>query len=107
MYMATISKKADVIYQFLLQIINSQKTSIGDLLPTEDDLKNRFNISRPTISKALDQLEHEGYIHRKQGVGTFVAQKKQQPQEKKSIGLLFPLFGKGEIFEVITRWIQE
>lgn len=45
----------------------------GDLLPTEAQLCDRFDVSRITIGKALTTLERDLLIVRRQGVGTFVA----------------------------------
>ncbi len=41
-------------------------------LPSEHALSERFKISRVTVRQALSVLEEEGYISRKQGLGTFV-----------------------------------
>ncbi|MFW5996357.1 MAG: GntR family transcriptional regulator [Halanaerobiaceae bacterium] len=41
-------------------------------LDNERELCEIYDVSRPTVRKALDILEQEGYITRKQGRGTFV-----------------------------------
>ncbi|MDR7080482.1 GntR family transcriptional regulator [Neobacillus niacini] len=48
----------------------------GQLVPSERELMEIYNISRATARKALDGLMFEGLIKKKQGVGTFVAPKK-------------------------------
>jgi GntR family transcriptional regulator len=41
-------------------------------LPTEEELAQRFQVSRNTIREALSMLEMDGLITRRQGVGTFI-----------------------------------
>jgi len=45
---------------------------IGCKLPSEHNLAKQFGVSRVTVRQALDVLQEEGYINRKQGLGTFV-----------------------------------
>lgn len=45
----------------------------GARLPSEHVLSEQLGISRPTLREALHQLEEEGTIVRRHGVGTFVA----------------------------------
>ncbi|MDB5365243.1 MAG: GntR family transcriptional regulator [Rhodospirillales bacterium] len=42
-------------------------------LPTEMSLAETFNVSRVTVRRALDMLERESLVVRRQGVGTFPA----------------------------------
>lgn len=48
----------------------------GSQLPTEDDLIERFNVSRTTVRKAIQNLANRGLIEIRRGKGTFVAQPK-------------------------------
>jgi len=48
----------------------------GDRLPTERVLMQLFRVSRITATRALRDLETEGLVDRRQGVGTFVARPK-------------------------------
>jgi GntR family transcriptional regulator len=43
-----------------------------DRLPTEDELADRFKVSKITVRQALRDLADLGYIRREQGRGTFV-----------------------------------
>jgi GntR family transcriptional regulator len=45
----------------------------NDKLPSENQLGQRFGVSRITIRRALQTLENEGLISRRQGLGSFVA----------------------------------
>ena len=52
----------------------------GDKLPSEKRLCEYFNVSRITVRRALQTLENESLIYRKQGLGAFVmARKHEQP----------------------------
>ena len=48
----------------------------GQSLPIEPELEKRFGVSRVTIRRALEELESDGLIIRKQGRGTFVREPK-------------------------------
>src|SRR6202020_3511261 len=44
----------------------------GDALPSEQSLCDQFGVSRITVRRALADLAEQGYIERRQGVGSFV-----------------------------------
>ena len=46
----------------------------GEALPTEQTLCDQFGVSRITVRRALADLAEQGYIERRQGVGSFVRQ---------------------------------
>lgn len=58
--------------QHLLTLIDDGTYEPGEQLPSESDLATELGISRPTLREALFNLEQEGVIVRKHGVGTFV-----------------------------------
>src|SRR6201996_132420 len=45
----------------------------GDQLPTEDDLIRRFEVSRITVRRAIQNLVSRGIVEIRRGKGTFVA----------------------------------
>lgn len=44
----------------------------GTLLPSENEMSQTYNVSRETIRRALQQLSDNGFIYKKQGVGSTV-----------------------------------
>lgn len=62
------------VRQRLLDLIKSGDLSADGRLPTERALADRFGIGRRHIRHALDTLEVEGLVWRKQGKGTFAGQ---------------------------------
>ena len=50
------------------------RSAPGDALPTEQSLCDQFGVSRITVRRALADLAEQGYIERRQGVGSFVRQ---------------------------------
>jgi GntR family transcriptional regulator len=57
----------------------------GDALPTEQSLCDQFGVSRITVRRALADLAEQGYIDRRQGVGSFVRQR-GRPDEAPPVG---------------------
>ena len=79
--MKTINKQSRIPYYYQLADILREiiKASvIGDdneaeLLPSENDLVQTYQISRATVRQALSLLEREGLVHKAKGKGTFIA----------------------------------
>jgi len=89
------------IYSELKESISSGKYHPGQRLPSEAQLVKQFQTSRPTVARALRDLQQEGLIDRHAGSGTFVS-KKQLP-ENLLVGLIVPNLGETEIFDPICR----
>lgn len=70
-------------------------------LPSDSDLMKRFGTSRPTVARAMRELQTEGLIERRAGSGSFVRAISSPPAASRMIGLLIPGLGTTEIFEVI------
>lgn len=55
---------------------------IGSRIPAESELEIRYNVSRVTVRRALQELTSAGLLERKQGKGTFVSQPKVDRVER-------------------------
>jgi len=56
--------------------IETGRLSPDERLPSEQELGERFRVSKITVRQALTELAQLGYIRREQGRGTFVARRK-------------------------------
>ena len=72
-----MEKTNQPLYQQLMEDVRSQiENSLllpGDKLPTEREFMQKYNVSRITVSKALNELKAEGLITRFPNKGSFVA----------------------------------
>ena len=64
--------------QDLLARIRRGEFTAGDLLPSENRLCERYEVSVTTARRALLELVKEGIVYRKAGVGTMVASRVRQ-----------------------------
>lgn len=56
-----------------LRSLVTHELAVGDTIPSERALCERFGVSRMTVRQAVDALVVEGLLAREQGRGTFVA----------------------------------
>ena len=60
------------IKQAIKNWIISKEFNPGDKIPSENELADKFGVSRLTIRQAISQLSQEGFLISKRGEGTFV-----------------------------------
>ena len=60
------------IEKYLKDLIDSGEIKQGELLPSENKLCEKFNVTRMTVRSAFNNLVKEGYISRKRGIGSIV-----------------------------------
>ncbi len=64
----------------LLDRIESGEIRPGDRLPTERKLSEQLNVNRLTVRRAFKLLETQGLLERRQGSGTYLADRKIERQ---------------------------
>ncbi|TLS52461.1 LacI family transcriptional regulator [Paenibacillus antri] len=62
-----------MVQEYIRDLIASQELKIGDRIPTEKELMERFGVSKITVVNALSGLVNERIITRVPGKGTFVS----------------------------------
>ncbi|PRO67198.1 GntR family transcriptional regulator [Alkalicoccus urumqiensis] len=68
-----------IYYQLAEQIkgrIHRGELAPGDVLPSERDFAEQYDISRMTVRQAITSLVNEGLLYRRKGTGTFVSEPK-------------------------------
>ena len=86
------------VFEVMRSRIESGDYGPGDRIPSEVRLIEEFGVSRPTIARALQDLERRGLVKRRRGAGTYVS---HTNSIGKSFGLLIPGLGDTEVFEPI------
>ncbi|GGF29365.1 GntR family transcriptional regulator [Halobacillus andaensis] len=68
------------IEEELKQRIKNKEFKTYDMIPSERELSETFDVSRMTVRQAITNLVNEGVLYREKGRGTFVAEEKiEQP----------------------------
>ncbi|UTW44496.1 UTRA domain-containing protein [bacterium SCSIO 12696] len=89
----------------LTEQIRSGELAAGEQLPTERELCERFEITRPTLRQSLAQLENEGLIFRQNRIGWFVCLRKLRYNPMRHISFLQYAAEQG--FQPQTRVISQ
>ena len=83
--------------------ISGGKYPRGGRLPSEIQLVKQFGVSRPTVARALRDLEDKGLVERRAGSGTYVSSNQQSVNSTRVLGLLVPGSTNTEIFHMLRR----
>lgn len=65
-----------VIENDIKRDIKEGRLQQGDIIPSENELKDMYKVSRMTVRQALNNLVNDGYLYRHKGKGTFVSSRK-------------------------------
>lgn len=82
----------------------------GDEVPSERALALEYGISRPTATRALELLRHEGLVYSIQGSGTYVSdlainrRASERYQRARTVG---KIYGHGERAEILAAELVE
>ncbi|BAM48323.1 MAG: trehalose operon repressor [Amphibacillus sp.] len=89
-----MKRKYDLIYQSLVERIEREEWEVGELLPSENELKDAYQTSRETIRKALNLLSQKGYIQKVRGKGSVLIERNKFD---------FPVSGLVSFKEIIEK----
>ena len=97
--------KHELIEKYYIDLLENNKVSAGEQLPSENDIAKQFNVSRHTVRQALNYLAQEGWIYKERGKGSFYSNKKQN-EIKKNVAVL-TTYISDYIFPKIISGIEE
>lgn len=83
------------IYDAFCTAIMEGRYRPGEKIPTEKEIAAEFNASRPTVGRAMRDLEQHGMLVRRQGAGTFV--RKTTHSRTETFGILIPWQGEDSL----------
>jgi GntR family transcriptional regulator len=78
-----INKYSNVPLYFQLKNLIIKKIENNEFhenskIPSEQELCEKYDISRPTVRQAINELTNNGYLYKEKGKGTFVARTKSR-----------------------------
>jgi GntR family transcriptional regulator len=88
----TQPRYASVAASLAAEILDHRR-AVGDLLPTEQELSQGFNVSRSTVREALRRLREMGLVAGSQGVGTRVVSNRPRSSYTMTIGSVADVMG--------------
>lgn len=72
----------------LKEQIFSGKLRPGDKLPSENQLSERYQVSRQTVRKAIEMLTNAGYVYAEHGRGTFCSEMVRHTSQSKNVAVV-------------------
>ncbi|MCI1774304.1 MAG: GntR family transcriptional regulator [Paenibacillus lautus] len=79
------------VQEYIRDLISSQVLKVGDRIPTEKELMERFGVSKITVVNALAGLVNEKIITRVPGKGTFVSEPESEMPAASPISAVKPV----------------
>ncbi len=91
------------VKEVIIENIKKGTYEVNKSIPTELELQQIFDVSRTTVRQAISELISEGYLYRKRGIGTFVADQSLNP----SYDFFFPAFNTSELIKLSGKTVTK
>lgn len=99
--------KYKVVYNWIVDNINSGELMAGARLPSENELSARFDLSRQTIRHAIDLLERQSLVTRVRGSGTYVGGEARQGRQERYMNIaVISTYVDSYVFPTVLREIE-
>jgi len=73
---------ATALRQQLVEHLLRNRPNVGDRFLSDHELARITRLSRPTVRRALDDLQRDGWIERRPGIGTFIGPRAGLPKQE-------------------------
>src|SRR5688500_889613 len=73
---------ASALRDQLLEHLLRVRPSVGERFLSDHELARITRLSRPTVRRALDELQRDGWIERRPGIGTFIGPRAGLPKQE-------------------------
>lgn len=93
--------------QRLRAMVEDGTLSYGQMLPSEMEMIESYQVSRTTIRQAIKELEAAGLVRREQGKGTFVCKAKLEHPLYSASGFTKDILNKGGVPGGITLFAEQ
>lgn len=100
--------KSEEIRSIIIQAIMDREYALGDKLPSEEVIAERFSVGRATVREAIISLVHEGILERSPKRGTFVAGITNKLNMENTVALFLRTHGHlfGKLASELVRSLQ-
>lgn len=98
--------KYQALKDYLIETIKEEKLKPGEQIQSENELAEKFGISRHTVRQAIGELVNEGWLYRTQGKGTFVDRRPDVKNTPSKIIGVMTTYLNDYIFPSIIRGID-
>lgn len=100
------TKYGDIAH-YLKNLIEEGEWKAGDKLPSENELTERFGVSRQTVRKAVGLLEEQGTVRRVRGSGTYVSFDRRENLEQRNRIAVVTTYVDSYIFPKTIQGIEK
>lgn len=105
-YEDKLSKYMQIAEYFKGEILEG-KISPGDKLLSENEIVEKFKVSRHTVRQAFMELEKDKYIYKEQGKGTFCSYLQSENKANKKTVAVLTTYISNYIFPAIISGIED
>ncbi|MBE6054192.1 MAG: GntR family transcriptional regulator [Clostridium sartagoforme] len=95
------------IFEFYKERILSGEIKEDEKLPTEQEIREAFSVSRHTVRQAVAELEKEGYIYKEKNKGAYAKKLDKLKKTHNKLVIVITTYISEYIFPYLIKGIQE